>query len=159
MGGSPQPDGRRVAGTERTDTAAQVSATRHRSRWWYLLIATPWAIGAVFLAHQAIVDVAVAKRQHTTWGAVRSHEPHNHNSYGYSFTVGDQAFSGRDSPRGDDEWKIGQRVRVYYDSADPRVSALEDFDQLAFETAGPLSFLTAGAATIAIMIFVGQAVD
>src|SRR5579859_1289424 len=67
-----------------------------------------------------------APRQQTATGTIVSHERANHNRYGYRFEVGGRSYSGAETPRWK-EPKIGDLVKVYYDSADPSQNSLSPF--------------------------------
>lgn len=105
--------------------------------WWYLLFGLPFSLGALLLINQSIADREVAARQQLASATITSHEPSNHNRYGYHFSVNGQSFSGWESPRGS-EPVIGQRVSVYYDPKDPSTNALTDFNERADEILGPV---------------------
>jgi hypothetical protein len=72
------------------------------------------------------MDWEVAKRQQTTWGIIKTHEPSNHDRYGYSFTVNGHTFGGW-TGSAKDEQHIGQTVIVYYDLGDPTKNMPGDF--------------------------------
>jgi len=110
-------------------------------------------IGAALHIYQWRVDRAIAQRQQTTWGTIFAHEPHNHNRYGYTFSVNGIFYSGWYSPE-NDEPTVGQRVTVYYDPVDPNTSALEDFGELAFRVLGPVPLEIGGSGVIALIIVV-----
>jgi hypothetical protein len=76
--------------------------------WWNLLIALPWVIGLVFLLFSSASDQAIAGRERTTYGIIRTHEPENHNRFGYEFSVSGKLFTGWQIPMTD--FKIGQKV-------------------------------------------------
>ena len=121
--------------------------------WWSLLIVAPWMIGAALQIYQWRVDRAIAQRQQTTWGTVLTHEPHNHNRYGYTFSVNAISYSGWHSPE-NEEPTVGQRVTVYYDPVDPNSSALDDFGELASRVLGPVPLEIGGSVVIALIIVV-----
>ena len=95
----------------------------------------------------------IAQRQQTTSGTIVTHEPANHNRYGYNFSVSDKPYSGWYSP-GHNEPTIGQRVTVYYDPIDPNTSALDDFGELALQDLGPVP-AEIGGSVLVIMVIVG----
>jgi hypothetical protein len=96
----------------------------------------------------------VAQREQTTSGTVVSHEPANHDRYGYNFNVNQKAYSGWQIPHGDDQFKIGQVVTVHYDPLDPNDSALVDYNELSSRALGPVPFLLAGILLVTVIIFV-----
>jgi hypothetical protein len=95
----------------------------------------------------------IAQRQQTTSGTILTHEPSNHNRYGYNFSVSDKPYSGWHVPERD-EPTIGQRVTVYYDPIDPNASALDDFGELALRDLRPVPAEIGGSALV-IMVIVG----
>ena len=119
--------------------------------WWNLLIALPWALGAILAIHEWNVDRTVAKREQTKDGTITAHEPANHNQYRYSFSVNGRSYSGRESPR-KEEPRIGQRVTVFYDPLDPTKNALTDFGDLEMESLGPVPMVLVGIGGVALFI-------
>jgi hypothetical protein len=113
----------------------------------------PWAIGLIFLLYSSAVDRAIAARQRTTHGIVRTHEPANHNRYGYEFVVDGKFYTGWQIPTRE-EFKIGQQVLVYYDPVDPTTSGLNSFAEAAENALGPVVFCVFGITAVAIFIFV-----
>ena len=121
--------------------------------WWNLWIAVPWIIGTLLLLHWWKVDRDLAGRARTAQGIVVSHEPANHNRYGYTFSVNGQTFRGWETPR-KNEPKIGERVVVYYDPLNPNKNALTDFDHLSLEILGPVPMLLFGIGAVALYIWI-----
>jgi hypothetical protein len=119
--------------------------------WWNLLITVPWMVGLGLCVYGFVTDQAIASRELTTYAIVRSHEPADHNQYGYEFSVDGRVFTGSQSPI--TELEIGQRVLVYYDPLDPGKSSLESFTDATEQAVGPATFLSAGVAGVAIFIF------
>jgi hypothetical protein len=74
-------------------------------------------------------DKDVASREQATTGTVVSHEPRNHNRYGYKFQVSGQDYTGSEAPL-TTEPKIGQSVTVYFDPLNPTENSLTDFAEL-----------------------------
>jgi co-chaperonin GroES (HSP10) len=105
--------------------------------WWNLLVAFPWALGAILFIHDWKVDREIASREQTTKGLITAHEPANHNRYGYVFSVNGRTFNGWESPK-KEELKIGEQVVVYYDPQDPNKNALTDFGELGMSSLGPM---------------------
>lgn len=112
----------------------------------YLLV-TPWLLGLAFLLWTARRDAGVAARQRAAETTVVAHEPEHHDRYGYTFTADGRAYRGWDSPV-NRAVRVGQRVTVYYDPADPNTNGLTGFAERRLEALGPafaLAFTTAGA--------------
>ena len=119
--------------------------------WWNLLVVLPWALGAVLFVYEWKVDREVATRQQTTQGVITTHEPANHNRYGYVFSVDGKAFNGWESPK-KEELEIGKQVVVYYDPRNPSKNALTDFRELGIESIGPVPMLLFGIGAVALLI-------
>jgi hypothetical protein len=131
---------------------------RHQQFWespprWAYLILAPWVIGAVFLIYQSRHLDHVAARQRTVEGTIVSHEPQNHDRYGYSFNVGGRAYRGWDSPL-NRPLTLGERVQVYYDPADPETNALEGFAELSVNSFGPVPLIVFASLGVLGTIFI-----
>jgi hypothetical protein len=124
-----------------------------RPSWWHLLIALPWTIGLFFFLHSSATDRAIADRERTTYGIVRTNEPANHDRYGYDFVVNGKLYTGWQIPSRE-EFTIGQRVLVYYDPLDPTKSTLNSYADTAENVQGPVVFCAFGITAVAIFIFV-----
>jgi hypothetical protein len=124
--------------------------------WKYLFLAVPFLVGGLLMIHAFVGDLVTAKRQQTTVGTIRAHEPSNHNRYGYQFTVDGRSLSGWATPPDSQRYVIGGQVTVYYDPFNPRRSALEPFEALAQELVGSMAFAFAGSAVIVVMFLVGR---
>jgi hypothetical protein len=120
--------------------------------WWNLLVTVPWGIGLIFFLCSSVSDQAIAGREQTTYGIIRTHEPANHNRFGYEFSVNGKSYSGSDIPaRG---YEIGQRVPVYYDPLDPTMSSLDSFAGPADQSLGGALLCAVGTTAVAVIIFV-----
>jgi hypothetical protein len=119
--------------------------------WWNLLIVLPWILGVVFCLHEWRVDRAIAMRQQIAHGTLTSHEPYNHDRYGYAFMLNGRQCTGSESPKGN-ELQIGKLVTVYYDPADPSKNALSDFDGLSAQSLRPVPLLMSGIGGLALFI-------
>src|SRR5262249_52305891 len=128
--------------------AARTSRAWNRPSWWNLLVALPWALGLAFLIQESIMESQIAGRQQTTHGIVTTHEPGNHNRYGYKFEVDGKAYTGWQSPK-DEELAIGEQVIVFYDPQDPSRNSLTDFRDLSTSSLGPVSMLLFGIVAVA----------
>ena len=73
-----------------------------------------------------------------------THEPANHDRYGYTFKVNEKIYSGWKSPSDSEKFAVGQIVTVHYDPLDPNNSALVDFNELATDDLGALPLLVGG---------------
>ena len=122
-----------------------------RPSWWNMLVALPWAIGLSFLIYEGLTDRAIAQREKAVQGIITSHEPANHNRYGYTFSANDKSYSGWEIPRRT-EPTIGQSVVVYYDPDDPHRNSLTNFADLSLESFGPMPLLMFGIRAAALFI-------
>jgi uncharacterized protein DUF3592 len=116
--------------------------------WWSLLVVLPWAIGAIVFIHEWKVDRDIASREQTTQGLITTHEPSNHNRYGYVFTVNGKNFTGWESPK-NEGLDIGRRVVVYYDPHNPNKNALTEFRDLGITALGPVPTMLFGIGAVA----------
>ena len=106
--------------------------------WSNLVITIPWVIGLVWFLYSGNVDRRIATREKTTQGTIRVHDAPNHNRYGYDYSVDGAGLHGWQIP--DNDYQIGQMVRVYYDPLDPSTSSLYDFTVNADRAIGPTAF-------------------
>jgi hypothetical protein len=120
--------------------------------WRNLLITVPWVIGLIFFLYSAASDQAIAGREQTTYGIIRTHEPANHNRFGYDFSINGKLYTGWQIPA--HEFEIGQRVLVYYDPLDPTTSSLNSFARIADQSLGPAIFCAVGITAVVVIIFV-----
>jgi hypothetical protein len=127
---------------------------RDAQRTWLpgviVFLALPWTLGALEMIYDWKIDRDIASRQETTYGVITAHDPANHNSYGYVFSVNGKTFNGWQSPK-EDELAIGKRVTVLYDRRDPTRNALTDFRDLAMVSLGPLNFGVVVSGIMALM--------
>jgi hypothetical protein len=136
------------AGAIKRDAAARVS----RGGWGYGVVVAPGVVGAAFLIQASLADRRIAERQQTTWGTIDSHEPGNHNRYGYSFEVNERRLTGWAIPKGNDHFAIGQRVTVFYDPSNPSRSQLEDFSRSGEDALAPVPLLLVGTAAALVLV-------
>lgn len=129
----------------------KISRTWNHPSWWNLLVALPWVFGLAFLIQESRTERQIAGRQQTTSGIVTTHDPSNHNRYGYKFEVNGKTYTGWQSP-GNDELAIGKQVIVFYDPQNPSRSALTDFHDLSISSLGPVPMLLFGVGGVAVFI-------
>lgn len=110
--------------------------------------------GIVFFGYRAAVENDSASRQQTSFGTIvqceqrgRGHENYCH----YTFPVGDQQYAG--VSKAEQGVGFGQTAMVYYDSQDPRVSALENFSEQSRESMRFVYFLLTLAAIGAFILW------
>ena len=113
-------------------------------------------IGLVFLISSSVSDHAIASREQTTYRIMRTHEPENHNRFGYQFSVNGKSFTGWQIPMRD--FTTGQRVLVYYDPLDPTKSSLDSFAGATGRILGPALFCTVGTTVVVVIVFVRRLV-
>ena len=118
-----------------------------------LIIPAPLIIGLTFFTYEWYADRVVARREQTTSGTIVTHEPANHQRYGYKFSVNNQTYSGWQVPHDGDQFAIGQVVTVHYDPLDPDNSALVDFDELSDRVSGPLLLMVAVILFLVLFMF------
>jgi hypothetical protein len=96
--------------------------------WWPFIFFSLSCI--VFCGYRAVIESGTAARQETSFGTIGQCEERGrgHENYcGYTFSVDDERYKAVN--KADRGVEFGQRVTVYYDRQDPRVSALEDFSE------------------------------
>jgi hypothetical protein len=111
--------------------------------------------GVIFFGYRAAVENDLARRQQTSFGTIaqceqsgRGHENYCH----YTFPVGDEQYGGVN--KADQGVGFGQTAIVYYDSQNPRVSALEDFFEQSRKSMRFVYFLLLTlAATVAFILW------
>jgi hypothetical protein len=84
----------------------------------------------IFFGFRAAVENDSARRQQTSFGTIVQCEQRgrgNENYCHYTFPVGDEQYAG--VSKAEQGVGFGQTAVVYYDSQNPRVSALEDFSE------------------------------
>jgi hypothetical protein len=109
----------------------------------------------VFFGYRAAVENDSASRQQTSFGTIvqceqrgRGHENYCH----YTFPVGDEQYAG--VSEAEQGARFGQTAMVYYDSQDPRVSALEDFSEQSRKSMCSVYFLLLTlVATVAFILW------
>ena len=109
----------------------------------------------VFFGYRAAVENDSASRQQTSFGTIVQCEQRgrdNENYCHYTFSVGDEQYAG--VSKAEQRAGFGQTATVYYDSQDPRVSALEDFSELSRKNMRSVYFfLLTLAATVAFILW------
>ena len=99
-----------------------------RKSWWPFIAFALFVILPV--AYRAAIENDIASRQKTSFGTIGQCEERGRgrDTYcDYSFLVGDALYTAvGNAERG---LGIGETVTVYYDSQNPRSSALEDFSE------------------------------
>ena len=130
-----------------------ISGSPSQKSWWPFLFFV--LFGIVLFGYRAAVHHDSAAVQQTSLGTItqceirgRGHENYCH----YTFPVGDQQFEGVNKAESDAGF--GQTVTVYYDSRDPSVSALEEFNkQSRKDLRFVYIFLTGLVVTVAFVLW------
>jgi len=125
--------------------------TWNNPSWWNLLVVLPFALFVVLVLYDYKADQITAAREQTVLGQIVSHDPPNHNRFGYQFEVNGRIYSGWAIPTTD--FQIGQKVLVYYDPVHPDKSQLDDFANNAHRIFGPTSFCLFGIFGVSLYIF------
>jgi hypothetical protein len=120
--------------------------------WWNLLVVLPWAAFVILALCEFRADQITATREQIAFGQIVSHDPPNHNQFGYQFGVNGRIYTGWAIPSTRD-YRIGQQVLVYYDPMDPNKSALADFADSGNRIVGPVSFCLFGILVVFLYIF------
>jgi hypothetical protein len=109
----------------------------------------------IFFGYRAAVQNNSASRQQTSSGTIGQCEQRGRgreNYCHYTFPVGDEQYAGVGIAEQGAEF--GQTAMVYYDSQDPRVSALEDFSKQTRKSMRFVYFLLLTlAATVAFILW------
>ena len=108
----------------REDKASQ---GRRPTSWWNLLILWPFLAMLLWGVHDSRKDFDIAKRQTATVANVSSHDPHNHDRYGYLFNLNGSQYTGWAYPHDKVDYSLGQRIVVYYDPIEPTRNLAESF--------------------------------
>lgn len=119
--------------------------------WWNLLVVLPFALFVILALYDFRTDQITAAREQTVPGQIVSHDPPNHNRFGYQFTVNGKMYTGWAIPTTD--YQIGQKVLVYYDPRDPDKSQLDDFADNGYRIIGPVFFCLFGICGVSLYIF------
>ena len=120
--------------------------------WWFALVTLPWLIGVALLASEVRDASAIATREQTTKGVITAHDPGNHDSYQYSYSVGGRTFHSWQIPYRV-AWRLGEQVVVFYDPLEPTVSSLVEFGDRNDEDIGTIQLLLLGI--IGILSYIG----
>ena len=134
-----------------TSFGSRLERTWGNPSWWNLVVVLPWALFVIFGLYGLREDQITAARQKTTFGQIVSHDPSNHNRFGYQFGVNGKMYAGWEIPATQD-YQIGQQVLVYYDPLDPNKSQLADFADNRSRILGPVSFCLFGICAVALYI-------
>ena len=111
------------------------------------------AFGVFFFGFRAADQNDAASNQQTSFGTISGCERRgrgNENYCHYTFPVDDEQYAGVARS----ELEFGGTVVVYYDSQDPEVNALEDFNEKSHESRGFFYiFLSVLVAVVAVLLW------
>jgi hypothetical protein len=127
----------------------------HWRSWRSLAIVFPFIIGIFVTLPQAIRERRAATLQQMTQGTVTAYKQSNHNLCEYTFSVNEKLYNGASSAPSTDI-KSGDQVRVYFDSQDPNLNALEGFTGLSERDEGFVGMLLALIAIVAAFISISR---
>ena len=101
--------------------------------WWNLLVLWPIPFVLFFCIRASVQDRTTARRQVATSAVIVSHDPPNHDRYGYSFKVSGKQYGGWAYPGGKHNYSIGEQVLVYFDPLNPTKNSADDFDSVSID--------------------------
>ena len=120
--------------------------------WWNLVVVLPFVVLVIVCLWGLRADRITAARERIANGQIVSHDPPNHNRFGYQFGLSGKMYTGWAIPPTSD-YQIGQQVLVYYDSINPNKSQLDDFAKNRDRIAGSVSFCVFGICGVSLYIF------
>jgi hypothetical protein len=97
--------------------------------WWNLLILLPLLAMLLWSVHNSRTDFEIAKRQRATVATINSHDPPNHDRYGYIFLVKEIHYTGWAYPSDKINYSLEERVVIHYDPIDPTKNLPESFEE------------------------------
>lgn len=95
--------------------------------WWNLLVLWPIPFVLFFCIHSSDSDMKVAQRQKIAIAKINTHDPPNHDRYGYFFYLNRKPYTGWAYPDGKRDFSIGESVAVYYDPLNPSKNSADDY--------------------------------
>jgi hypothetical protein len=107
----------------------------------------------MWLFYSFYSGLQVAGRQQITNGSIDTHDPSNHDRYGYTFSVGKRKFTGWASPGSFRDFHVGETITVYYDPSDPTTNSPSDFHETNPGSSLILSWCLLVAVAIPLSIF------
>lgn len=105
--------------------------------WWNLLILLPVLAMLAWGITSATTSSRIAERQRIVNGTIDSHDPSNHDRYGYKFLVDGKQYTGWAYPSSNIDYSVGERISVFYDPINPTQNMPSSFGVL---TSGDLMF-------------------
>jgi hypothetical protein len=120
--------------------------------WWNLMAVWPLPFILAFCLYQSHLDRQIAVRQQVVEAHIVTHDPPNHDRYGYEFSLAGKTYMGWVYPNSVDSYSIGQNIAIYYDPIDPTKNSGSDF---AHVSANDLFFVPfCLAALISLPVFI-----
>jgi hypothetical protein len=134
----------------REDRASQ---WRRPPSWWNLLILWPLPAILLWSVHNSRMDFEVADRQQSTVATINSHDPANHDRYGYVFLVNKRQYTGWAYPSDKIDYSIGEQIAIHYDPSNPTRNFVESFREAGERDLFFVPFCLLIAAALPLFIF------
>ncbi len=99
--------------------------------WWNLFILLPFLAMLPWRVHNSETDLKIARRQRVEVATVNSHDPPNHDRYGYVFLLNGSRDTGWAYPSDKVTYSLGELIAVYYDPIDPAHNSPDKFEETA----------------------------
>lgn len=109
--------------------------------WWNLLAIWPLLFFFIWTLHQWSYDKNTASRERIAEATVTSHDPHNHDRYGYTFVIEGKTYSGWAYPGTKLDFHVSEILDVYYDPLNPAENGIESFQDKAIGELGFVPFI------------------
>jgi len=95
--------------------------------WWNLLVLWPIPFVLFFCIHASDSDLKIAQRQKIAIAKINTHDPPNHDRYGYFFYLNQKQYTGWAYPDEKRDFSIGESVAVHYDPLNPSRNSVDDY--------------------------------
>ena len=122
--------------------------------WWNLWILLPVLAMFLWSVHNSLTDFETAKRQRVTVATIGSHDPPNHDRYGYLFSVNSEQYKGWAYPSDKVSYSLGEQIAVHYDPLDPTHNLPARFEDAAVRDLFFAPFCLLVVAGLPLFIFV-----
>lgn len=138
---------------------SEMIAMRKRDResrppsWWNLLVMWPIPFFLFFCVHASNSDLKIAQRQKTAIAKINTHDPSNHDRYGYIFELNQKQYTGWAYPSDKRDFSIGESVLVYFDPLSPAKNSADDFQAISLRDLLFVPFCALAAAGIPLAIY------
>lgn len=125
----------------------------HPPSWWNLFVLWPLPFVLAFCIYSQRTDLQIAKRQLTAVATINSHDPSNHDRYGYTFAVDGRQFTGWAYPNDKRDFSIEERIVIYFDPIDPARNSTDDFHKVSNRDLFFVSFCLLAIVVLPLVIF------